>query len=407
MSNTAWIYAIVITLGITVFFAEGQQSIALAKAKVSDEIASPGQFVTIFYDISNPNQEPVQVGLDLILKNTDTGETIYDEKNYVIVSAHYNVNQYVRYFSIPMNATLGKYDVEFSIRPATARDAVITKTTQLEEIEIVDGPPENQLLIDSFEEYQTDIFPDKNWKLEFSGIGPEQQAVVDTTSQSGSRSLKLVSRPYGQNVDAYSAVASFPIKTESRYIGYEFSIMINERNPVPAYEHTGFYSLEVKQWGAWFAQALFRHDSSGIDTDDNNIVGNWEPKVWKRIKVILDRQTNRYDIWVDGVKSSSHKTERQDTYLISSFAITADHPGVTVHYDDVRVFERGYELIPPYQELRKQSQKIDVNIILSVIGILVSIGLSLWLYYRQRKDLDKSMTNCLDKLTKHLDDQKK
>lgn len=279
--------SIVFTSHFTI--ANAQSSISLHNAKVPDGDISPGQMLTVFYDISNPNESvPIGLGLNLIESGKD--KKIYDSGNDIMIISNKGIHTYAKYFLLPSDLRLGTYDINFTIWSGLPeKSKLIDFNNRIEALNVVNGLPERQLFMDNFESYEIGTFPKKSWNLTFSEL-PLQQMVVNDISQSYSKSLRLKSQPATNNTAAYSSVATFPIFSDARYLGYEYSIWIDEQKLIPAYEHPGFFARHAKQYGAWYAQAKFRHDLKSIDSESNNSIAYWEPKEWIRVKALLDRK---------------------------------------------------------------------------------------------------------------------
>ena len=101
-----------------------------------------------------------------------------------------------------------------------------------------------------------------------------------------------------------------------------------------------FFNREAYIWGAYYAMAKFNHNNGKIEADDGTVIGDWVPGVWYQVKVVLDRSTNTYSVWIDGeLRGEGLSTTRSDTHLINALALVSAHAGVKVYYDDARVFE--------------------------------------------------------------------
>ncbi len=194
---------------------------------------------------------------------------------------------------------------------------------------------EVNLLQENFESYPTPGIPlNGGWEIVWGGAG--DNTVTDVCAVSPTRSLQLRGRP------GWSAVVEKRFSSSASVIGYEYAIRIaavGSGGPGRA-ETPGFFSREAAEWGRYYATVSFDHDGRVVMAEDGTILGAWEPGCWYRIKVILDRRTNRYDIWLDErLVGPGIATRHSDTNSIASLALFSGHPGVAVFYDDVRVFE--------------------------------------------------------------------
>ena len=79
---------------------------------VEPENAMPGQQLEIYYDIYNPNNFEIMVGVGCSIKKDDSGDWLSDPSNdeYVVIPA-YNSYYGIRQFVVPSDAESGSYDV--------------------------------------------------------------------------------------------------------------------------------------------------------------------------------------------------------------------------------------------------------------------------------------------------------
>jgi hypothetical protein len=190
------------------------------------------------------------------------------------------------------------------------------------------------LFFDNLESYPIGTFPSAGgWELVWSGTG--QNYVTDAYSFSPTKSFQLWGRPN------WSSVAQRKFSTDAPVIGYEFAIRIDSigAGGPGREEHPGFFNKEAYIWGGYYALVKFNHDDGKIKAEDGSILGDWEPRVWYKVKVVLDRSTNTYTVRIDGeLRGEGLSTTRSDTDLIDALALVSGHPGVKVYYDDARVF---------------------------------------------------------------------
>ncbi len=195
------------------------------------------------------------------------------------------------------------------------------------------APDEATLFSDDFDAYLLASFPVSPWQIIWAGTG--ENYVTYGPSVSFPQSLQLEGRPNN------SAVVQREFSASAETIGYEYSILIEVigQGGPGRVESPGFFSREAAQWGRYYAIASFNHDTQEIVAEDGTVLGRWAPGHWYRVKVVLDRGTNRYDAWLDGVLVGRQiATTHSDTDRIDALALFSGHPGVKVWYDDVRVF---------------------------------------------------------------------
>jgi hypothetical protein len=209
-----------------------------------------------------------------------------------------------------------------------------------ERVELLQPPEESErtLFSDNFDGYAVGTFPSNGgWELVWDGMGAEYQIVTDEYSCSSTRSLQLWGNP-----NDWSAVVQKHFSSASCCIGYEVSMLISGvgYGGPGRIDYVGFFNREAYIWGKYYATVQFNHDTMKITTDDGSVVGTWTPGTWHAIKVLLDRNTNTYSVWIDGQKKgNSYKASNKETNNINAMSLQSDHPGVQDYFDDVRVFE--------------------------------------------------------------------
>jgi hypothetical protein len=197
---------------------------------------------------------------------------------------------------------------------------------------------ETDIFRDNFEPYAVGAFPSAGgWEIVWDGMGAEHQVVSTSYSYSPTKSLQLWGRDY------WTAVVQRKFSTDAPIIGYELSILIEGRGSEHG-DHPAFFCREAATWGAYYGTVFFDHSDGRIKAEDGRILGTWSPKTWYRVKVILDRQTNRYSVWINGeLRGKDIPTSRSDTNKINAIALVAGWHEKKVYYDDVRVFSVAQE----------------------------------------------------------------
>ena len=192
---------------------------------------------------------------------------------------------------------------------------------------------ETTLFSDNFDTYAVGSFPSAGgWEVVWGGTG--QNVIVSDPSVSKPNAFQLWGKPN------WSAVVQRKFSTTAPVIGYEFSIRIEKIGTgTPGREESpAFFNRDVATWGGYYAMVQFCHDTRRIKTVDGTVLGQWAPGVWYRVKVILDRRTNLFSVWIDGRLAAENIYTAGDTYQINALALFSGHPGVKVWYDEVRVF---------------------------------------------------------------------
>jgi hypothetical protein len=163
-------------------------------------------------------------------------------------------------------------------------------------------------------------------------MGAGHQVVSTTYSYSPTKSLQLWGRYY------WTAAVQRKFSTDAPVIGYELSVLIEGRGSEHG-DHPAFFCREAATWGAYYGTVLFDHSDGRIKAEDGRILGTWSPKTWYRVKVILDRRTNRYSVWINGeLRGKDIPTSRSDTNRINAIVLVVGWHEKKVYYDDVRVF---------------------------------------------------------------------
>jgi len=213
----------------------------------------------------------------------------------------------------------------------------------IQNINVVGGVQghENIIFSDDFESYPIGSFPSQGgWEIVWYGAGREYQKVIIAKEVLGfdeghGRVLHLLGRR------PCSSVVKRSFTTNSRYIGYEFDILILDRGEGYR-DHPGFFCEECKKYGAYWATVEFSHNDGKIYARDGTVLGSWTPRRWYHVKVILDRENDRYDVYIDGRLRGrdlpAKKSDEPSSWRINSLALVSGWPGKPVLYDNVKVF---------------------------------------------------------------------
>ena len=160
---------------------------------------------------------------------------------------------------------------------------------------------EKVTFFDDFEEYANGTFPSQNWILVFDGRGSSYQVITDIVSYSGNKSFQLWGRP------RWSAVVMHKFNSNATLIGCEEAILISEQNENP--EGTPhdracvFWNREIDQWGKGWTEVKFYHTDLTMRVQNGSneiIIGTWEPGKWYKVRLLLNREINKYKVWING-----------------------------------------------------------------------------------------------------------
>jgi hypothetical protein len=189
---------------------------------------------------------------------------------------------------------------------------------------------ENVIFQDDFESYAVGTFPSLGgWSIVWNGAGDQYQVITDSYFHSPTRSLQLMGS-YG-----WSVVVKKDFSTSSNILGYEAAIMSSDPSG-PQSAYIGFLNEPIQQWGRNFATISIGSGhivSAGIDL----MIA--EANTWYRAKVILDRTSRHYNVWINGVLVGNDLVEPNDPYEILSFQLANGWQSTPCFFDDVKVFE--------------------------------------------------------------------
>jgi hypothetical protein len=213
---------------------------------------------------------------------------------------------------------------------------------------------------DNFESYSVDSFPySGSWEIVWNGMGDQYQIIC---WHSGNKAFQLWGMP------GWSSIIQRKFSSDAPIIGYEFYIWIESRSiggPCTS-DHPGFFNEEADVWGAYWATVSFDHSDGKIKAG-GIILGDWIPKTWYKVKVILDRERNLYDVWINDKLVGQNLETGENSYKINAIILDADHPGSKVYYDNVRVFSQ-------QSSETTTAQTNDIVKAALIIGISIVIG---------------------------------
>lgn len=193
------------------------------------------------------------------------------------------------------------------------------------------------IFTDNFESYPLGTFPSSGgWVLWFSGAGDNM--IVNTYYVSPTKSLQL----HGQYGWAGGAARYFD--TTPQVVGYEVSMMAEEiRHDFSP--QCGFNRRTDPANSISHATVAFYDDDQSIRTVPGGyFLQSYEPGRWYRIKVILDKATETFSVWIDDVPYGTFR-DVPNSNEIEAFYIQAGWSGVRCYFDDVEVFSA--TIVPP------------------------------------------------------------
>ena len=192
---------------------------------------------------------------------------------------------------------------------------------------------EQMMFEDDFESYEVGSFPHSgDWEMIFEGNGTQYQVIVDDFSVSPTKSLQLL----GQDYWACNVVQR--ITTESPMIGYEIQAMVEDINVVDLpLGRVGFWSRKAPNIGQFYTRVNFVGD--GTITAGGKVLQNYAPYTWYKIKVILNKETRLYNVWIDDALLLEDHVEGYDPNNIEAFGLASEMFGsYKIYFDDVKIF---------------------------------------------------------------------
>jgi len=187
---------------------------------------------------------------------------------------------------------------------------------------------------DNFEGYAVGTFPSAGgWILVWGGKGTQYQIITDSRYRSPIKSFQL------WGTYEWSCVVERHFSTDASVIGFEAYVMVEDYHSNEFSATVAFWNREKATWGKYYATIEFTSDRyiQARGLIDTKKLQTYVPYTWYKIKLVLDRSTNTFSVWInDELKASGIKTA--DTYEIDALQLASRWGGVQCYYDDVRVF---------------------------------------------------------------------
>ncbi len=199
---------------------------------------------------------------------------------------------------------------------------------------------EQVLFEDNFEDYTVDTFPSSGgWELWFNGAGTEQQVIVNNVSFSPTKSLKLL------GVDFWAAFAAKRLTSSSPLIGFEVAVRVEETNGISRDNARIAFTKKVNgAISCEYAPVTFQ--DTGTINSGGQVLQSYVAGRWYKIKLIMDRNSDIYSVWVDGelkgenltVTTTSGDITSNPSSEIEAFSVSQCYNSVTAYFDDAKVF---------------------------------------------------------------------
>ena len=203
----------------------------------------------------------------------------------------------------------------------------------------IGGMPENLIFSDDFENYATGAFPGQ-WTLVFNGMGDQYQKVVDTASDSPTKSLQM----QGEKNWAADAVRFF--QTDADKIGFEVSVRVSQNTGKPEDDvKVGLWKRI--DWGTalWTDGIAFTDNGTIVARDvvaregTGQVLQSYVLAQWYKIRFELDRQNRLFSVWVDGELKAQNIKGSDNPFDFDGIAVSGRYTEIPVNYDDVKIFE--------------------------------------------------------------------
>jgi len=186
---------------------------------------------------------------------------------------------------------------------------------------------ETVIFQDDFESYAVGSFPSAGgWEIVWNGAGNQYQVIASSYYASPIKSLQLMGS-YG-----WSVVVKKDFSTNASLIGYEASLMSTN---IAGGGGISFFNRPIDTWGRFYAGVGFLDGYIGSGPVQFQ---PFTPYTWYKIRVILDKITRKYDVWIDGVLVGKDLVEPNDPNEILSLHIGVGWKQIAHYFDDVKVF---------------------------------------------------------------------
>jgi hypothetical protein len=193
---------------------------------------------------------------------------------------------------------------------------------------------------DDFESYPSGTFPSSGgWELWFDGEGIEHQVILENVSVSPTKSLKLL------GVDFWAAFAAKRFASTSPLIGFEVDVRVAEVNGGSRDNARVAFTKKVSSAiSCEYAPVTFQ--DSGTINSGGQILQSYVADRWYKIKLIMNRNNDTYNVWVDdelkgenlNVTTTSGPITSNPTSGIEAFSVSQCYNSVTAYFDNVKIF---------------------------------------------------------------------
>ncbi|WP_297489916.1 DUF2341 domain-containing protein [Thermococcus sp.] len=235
---------------------------------------------------------------------------------------------------------------------------------------------EKTIFFDDFEGYPLGSYPSSNWILDYDGAGEEYQKIVSNPVKSGSKAFRMLSAQ-----GCWAAVSEHKFDSDADIIGFEADVWAESYGTEgcggdkTSVIRVAFWNGNLDSWGRYYADVIFRHNgiAYAYSEGEEHQLTSWKPQTWYHVKVILNRKTNTYDVYINGkLVADDIPVEHSDTENINAIVLTAGHANANVVFDNVRIFEVESSSSSQFQPAPPKT-----------VEYLSPEDLSKWKYYRE------------------------
>ena len=196
----------------------------------------------------------------------------------------------------------------------------------------------SNLFLDSFEGYTVGTLPTQNWQFWYNTEG----AITNSTYISPTKSLQLTA-PSAGHMFATIGVRSF--STNARYIGYQVNVKVDNFTTYVSLRVGYLINIPETSSTAWHAFVEFADvNNTQLLMGCNDKLQGYSPNTWYKIKVILDRNTDSFNVWINdslvssNIKDVSTGYDNTNPYTLQYFGVAAIKSNTNCYFDDVQLF---------------------------------------------------------------------
>ncbi len=187
------------------------------------------------------------------------------------------------------------------------------------------------MFADNFNRYKVGAFPGGGWEFWFGGTGSTDQIVAYTNFGYRTRPLQL------RGVDFWAGLAAKRFPSSASIIGYQVDVCVSQLGGKTRDDaRVTFDKLLSPSASREYAPVLFNDD--GPITASGQIPRHYVAGKWYKVAVVLNRATQTYWVWINGVLRGRNLSA--GTYTLSeieAFAVMQCYNNVKAYFDNVQV----------------------------------------------------------------------